>query len=84
MVVPPNGWFTMENANRTWMIWGYPYFRKTAYTDIYNHLPNPCFHVNKIVHVKGVRAHMGPQTARFRTGIFATYHKAWDSAADGW
>ena len=26
-----NGWFSMENPILSWMIWGYPYFRKPPY-----------------------------------------------------
>jgi hypothetical protein len=28
---PIAGWFTMDNPNLKWMIWGYLYFRTSAY-----------------------------------------------------
>ena len=31
MLVPPNGWFIMENPNPKWMISGYPHFRTPPY-----------------------------------------------------
>ena len=40
MGYPQNGWFTMQNPNLKWMIWGYPYFRKPP-SCILHHLKIP-------------------------------------------
>jgi hypothetical protein len=45
-VLPIAGWFTMENINRTWMIWGTPMDWKQPYLYIYTSYI-PWFNVGK-------------------------------------